>query len=120
MVTYEAARALCELPQISSRDLSPAYSILQLFLTSSKSPVRYAALKTINKLAQNNQKYVQQSIQDFEGLINDSNRCIASLAIGTLLKVSNELNVERMLKQISQYMTDSSDDFKMDVIKSIE
>ena len=51
MVTYEAARALCELPQIASRDLSSAYSTLTLLLTSNKSPVRYAALKTINKLA---------------------------------------------------------------------
>jgi len=71
MVIYEAARTLCELPNISARDLTPAFTVLQLFLTSNKTTVRYAALKTINKLATLHPKYLANSYSDFEGLIND-------------------------------------------------
>lgn len=38
---------------------------------------------------------------DMEGLISDSNRSIATLAITTLLKTGNEGSVDRLLKQAS-------------------
>ena len=50
MVTLEAARAITKLDGISSRDLSPAITVLQLFLSSSKPVVRFAAVRTLNKV----------------------------------------------------------------------
>jgi coatomer protein complex subunit gamma len=50
---------------------------------------------------------------DMETLISDQNRSIATLAITTLLKTGNEASVERLLKQISSFMSDIADEFKI-------
>ena len=43
---------------------------------------------------------------DMESLISDQNRSIATLAITTLLKTGNESSVERLMKQITSFMSD--------------
>ena len=43
---------------------------------------------------------------DMEGLINDGNRSIATLAITTLLKTGSESGVERLMKQITSFMSE--------------
>lgn len=52
--------------------------------------------------------------------MNDPNRCIATLAISTLLKISSEANVDRILKQITSHIGEISDEFKIDIIHSIK
>jgi len=42
------------------------------------------------------------------------------MAISTLLKLSSESNVERLIKQISNFMGEITDDFKVDIINSIK
>jgi len=54
-----------------------------------------------------------------EGLINDSNRSIATLAITTLLKTGSESGVERLMKQITSFMSEIADDFKIVVVDAI-
>lgn len=44
MVIFEAARAICALPDVTSRELTPAVTVLQLFLSSSKPVLRFAAV----------------------------------------------------------------------------
>ena len=39
MVIFEAARAICSMRDVTARELTPAVTVLQLFLASSK-PVR--------------------------------------------------------------------------------
>ena len=56
---------------------------------------------------------------DLEALISDPNRSIATLAITTLLKVGNESSVDRLLKQISNFMNEITDEFKVVVVESI-
>lgn len=50
LVIFEAARAITELSSVTSRELSPAITVLQLFLSSSKPILRFAAVRTLNKV----------------------------------------------------------------------
>lgn len=51
MVMFEAARAITELSGVTSRELTPAITVLQLFLSSSKPVLRFAAVRTLNKVS---------------------------------------------------------------------
>ena len=50
VVIFEAARAICNMRDVSSRELTPAVTVLQLFLSSSKPVLRFAAVRTLNKV----------------------------------------------------------------------
>ncbi|GAM19255.1 hypothetical protein SAMD00019534_024300 [Acytostelium subglobosum LB1] len=119
MVAYEAARSVCSLKNSSLKELTSAVGVLQLFLSSSKPTLRFAAVRTLNKLAQTNPVAVVPCNLDMENLITDSNRSIATLAITTLLKIGNESNVERLIKQITNFLGDINDEFKVVVVESI-
>ncbi len=41
MVTVEAARAICNMKDVTTRELTPAVTVLQLMLSSSKPVIRY-------------------------------------------------------------------------------
>ena len=56
---------------------------------------------------------------DLENLITDVNRSIATLAITTLLKTGSETSVDRLMKQISTFMSEISDEFKIVVVQAI-
>lgn len=56
---------------------------------------------------------------DLDNLITDSNRNIATLAITTLLKTGSESSVDRLMKQITSFMSEISDEFKIVVVQSI-
>ena len=49
MVIIEASRAIVNMPDVTQRELQPAVTVLQLFLTSSKPVLRFAAVRTLNK-----------------------------------------------------------------------
>jgi hypothetical protein len=51
MVIFEAARAITELNGVTSRELTAAITVLQLFLSSSKPVLRFAAVRTLNKVS---------------------------------------------------------------------
>lgn len=120
MVVYEAARALCSLrKEVSAKDLTPAITVLQLFLSSPKPTLRFAAVRTLNKVAMTHPVLVTTCNLDMENLITDNNRSIATLAITTLLKTGNESSVDRLMKQISNFMGDISDEFKIVVVDAI-
>lgn len=50
MVIYEAAHAIVNLKRTTARELAPAVSVLQLFCNSSKPTLRFAAVRTLNKV----------------------------------------------------------------------
>mmetsp|Transcript_4485 Transcript_4485/g.7532 ORF Transcript_4485/g.7532 Transcript_4485/m.7532 type:complete len:900 (-) Transcript_4485:576-3275(-) len=118
-VIFEAARAICNLRDVTTRELTPAITVLQLFLSSSKPVLRFAAVRTLNKVAMTHPAAVTNCNIDMESLIADQNRSIATLAITTLLKTGNESSVEKLLKQISSFMSDIADDFKIVVVEAI-
>lgn len=119
LVVYEAARAIVALEQTSAKDLAPAVSVLQMFLSSPKAVLRFAAVRTLNQVAMKHPAAVTACNLDLEQLISDSNRSIATLAITTLLKTGSEASVDRLMKQISTFMTDISDEFKIVVVQSV-
>ncbi|CAB80162.1 Nonclathrin coat protein gamma-like protein [Arabidopsis thaliana] len=119
MVILEAARAITELDGVTSRELTPAITVLQLFLSSPRPVLRFAAVRTLNKVAMTHPMAVTNCNIDMESLISDQNRSIATLAITTLLKTGNESSVERLMKQITNFMSDIADEFKIVVVDAI-
>lgn len=119
MVIYEAAHAIVNMKDSSPKDLAPAVSVLQLFLSSPKPTLRFAAVRTLNKVAMRVPAAVTACNLDLENLITDVNRSIATLAITTLLKTGNESSVDRLMKQISSFMSEISDEFKIVVVQAI-
>nr|AAF05719.1 coatomer protein gamma subunit [Drosophila melanogaster] len=119
MVIYEAVHAIVNLKNTNPRMLSPAFSILQLFCSSPKATLRFAAVRTLNKVAMTHPAAVTTCNLDLEGLITDSNRSVATLAITTLLKTGAESSVERLMKQISTFVAEISDEFKVVVVQAI-
>jgi coatomer subunit gamma len=120
LVVYEAARAICNLPNIEPQDLSPAVSVLQLFLSSPKPTVRFASMKTLAAVANTHPRVVSKCNEDLEALIGDANRSIATLAITTLLKTGSENSIDRLLKQISAFLTEIADEYKIAVVRSLQ
>ena len=70
----------------------PAVTVLQLFLSSNKPVMRFAAVRTLNRVAQTHPMSVTSCNIDMESLIADGNRSIATLAITTLLKTGAPRN----------------------------
>ncbi|KAB0375836.1 hypothetical protein FD755_012479 [Muntiacus reevesi] len=118
--------AYCMLIRIASRLLkeneegdSFSFLVLQLFCSSPKPALRYAAVRTLNKVAMKHPSAVTACNLDLENLITDSNRSIATLAITTLLKTGSESSVDRLMKQISSFVSEISDEFKVVVVQAI-
>ena len=120
LVIFEAARAIANMKDVTTRELTPAITVLQLFMSSSKPVLRFAAVRTLSGIAATHPMAVASCNIDLEGLISDSNRSIATLAITTLLKTGNESSVDRLLKQIGSFMGELQDEFKTVVVKAIQ
>ncbi|CAF2876038.1 unnamed protein product [Rotaria sp. Silwood2] len=116
MVIYEAASTIVSLKCVTPNELSSAVNVLQLFISSPKPVLRYAAVRTLNKVAIQYPAAVTACNVDLETLITDSNRSIATLAITTLLKPG----VDRLMKQISSFSSEISDQFKTVVVDAIK
>ncbi|XP_023246783.1 coatomer subunit gamma isoform X2 [Copidosoma floridanum] len=119
MVVYEAAHALVNLGKSGTREIASAISVLQLFCSSPKPALRFAAVRTLNKVAMSHPAAVTACNLDLENLITDSNRSIATLAITTLLKTGAESSVDRLMKQIATFVSEISDEFKVVVVQAI-
>jgi coatomer protein complex subunit gamma len=128
MVTYEAARALCQLAVIDEAgggqtvlgyDISHVTTVLQIFLTSPKPVIRFGAIRMLNRLALHRPNLAARCNCDMEPLLSDQNRNTATLALTTLLKTGHESNVERLVKQITSFMSDISDVFKIEVVRAV-
>jgi len=127
MVMYEAARALVVLlptsgggAVLSRRDINAPISVLHMFLSSPKPALRFAAVRTLNRMASSFPAAVAKCNEDLECLIPDANKAIGTMAITTLLKTGSEANVERLVKQISSFMLDvGSDELKVVVVTAL-
>ncbi|MBW0508929.1 hypothetical protein O181_048644, partial [Austropuccinia psidii MF-1] len=119
MVNYEAARAICEMRNVSSAELYKPVAVLQLFLSSPKSTLKFCAIRTLARLALTHPQPVQACNLDMEKLINDDNGGVATYAITTLLKTGNEASVDRLMKQITTFMSEISDEFKVTIVNAI-
>ncbi|KAF8665418.1 hypothetical protein AX16_000437 [Volvariella volvacea WC 439] len=119
MVNFEAARAICEMKNVPSQSLTKAIAVLQLFLSSPKPVLKFAATRTLAALALTHPAAVATCNVDLESLIADPNRSVATYAITTLLKTGNEASVDRLIKQITGFMSEISDEFKVIIVDAI-
>ncbi|KZV65596.1 Coatomer, gamma subunit [Peniophora sp. CONT] len=119
MVNYEAARAICEMKGVGAQQLTRSIAVLQLFLSSPKATLKFAATRTLATLALSHPASVATCNVDLENLISDTNRSVATYAITTLLKTGNEASVDRLMKQISGFMSEISDEFKVIIVDAI-
>ncbi|KAG0352506.1 coatomer subunit gamma [Podila minutissima] len=119
MVNLEAAKAICEIKDASAKELFPAVTTLQNFLSSGKPSIKFAAIRALNKLAMTKPAAVAPCNIDMENMITDQNRSISTFAITTLLKTGNEASVERLMKQISGFMSEITDESKVLVVEAV-
>ncbi|KAL7417416.1 adaptin N terminal region-domain-containing protein [Mrakia frigida] len=119
MVNIEAARAICDMRNVTATELYRPVAVLQLFLTSPKPALKFAAIRTLNKLAQSHPAAVASCNHEMENMITDQNRSMATYAITTLLKTGTEQSVDRLMKQIGAFLNELTDEFKMIVVEAI-
>jgi coatomer protein complex subunit gamma len=77
-------------------------------------------MRTLASVANVHPRVVSKCNEDLEALIGDSNRSIATMAITTLLKTGSENSIDRLLKQISTFLTEIADEFKITVVRSLQ
>jgi coatomer protein complex subunit gamma len=119
MVNFEAAKAICDMRDVTDSEVTQAIHVLQLFLTSPRSVTKFAAIRILHNFASFKPQAVHLCNPDIENLISNSNRSIATFAITTLLKTGNEASVDRLMKQISGFMADIIDEFKITIVEAI-
>ncbi|KAK5131941.1 hypothetical protein LTR08_000453 [Meristemomyces frigidus] len=119
MVNFEAAKAICETPDLTDGEVGQAIHVLQLFLTSPRAVTKFAAIRILHQFASFKPEAVRQCNPDIESLISNTNRSIATFAITTLLKTGNESSVDRLMKQISTFMSEITDEFKVTIVEAI-
>ncbi len=119
MVNFEAAKAICSVRDVNEGEMTQAIHTLQLFLTSPRAVTKFAAIRILHHVASFKPQAVQTCNPDIETLISNSNRSIATFAITTLLKTGNEGSVDRLMKQISGFMADITDEFKITIVEAI-
>ncbi|KAH0550923.1 hypothetical protein GP486_007710 [Trichoglossum hirsutum] len=119
MVNFEAAKAICDVRDVSEAEVVQAVHVLQLFLTSPRAVTRFAAIRILHNFASFRPQAVHSCNLDIETLITSNNRSIATFAITTLLKTGNESSVDRLMKQISGFMADITDEFKITIVEAI-
>ncbi|KAG5940029.1 hypothetical protein E4U53_007690 [Claviceps sorghi] len=119
MVNFEAAKAICDMRDVTDNEVAQAVHVLQLFLTSPRAVTKFAALRILHTFASFKPAAVSACNPDIELLISNSNRSIATFAITTLLKTGNEASVDRLMKQISGFMSEITDEFKITIVEAI-
>lgn len=118
MVVYEAAHAIINLRK-SETDLAQAVSVLQIFCGSNNAALRLAGARSLAKLTIKHPNVGAECSSDLENLITDPNRSIATLAVTTLLDTGTESSIDRLMTQISSFLSEISDDFKILVVGAI-
>ncbi|KAH6651775.1 adaptin N terminal region-domain-containing protein [Truncatella angustata] len=119
MVNFEAAKAICDMRDVTDNEVTQAVHVLQLFLSSPRAVTKFAALRILHNFASFKPQAVAICNPDVELLISNSNRSIATFAITTLLKTGNEASVDRLMKQISGFMSEITDEFKITIVEAI-
>jgi len=119
LVNFEAAKAICDLPDPPDNAVSQAIHTLQLFLTSPRPVTKFAAIRILHNFAAFKPEAVRTCNPDLEQLVTNTNRSIGTFAISTLLKTCNETSVDRLMKQITEFMSEISDDFKVTIVEAI-
>ncbi|ODV80915.1 putative coatomer gamma subunit protein [Suhomyces tanzawaensis NRRL Y-17324] len=131
MVELEACKTLINLQHLIKDDqFMNIITTLQKLLSVPRTATRFAAIRLINKISfKHPEKIIIVNIE-LEGLINDPNRAISTLAITTLLKTmgagtidtgsTGGESVDRLITKMTSLMDEITEDFKIVIIEAIE
>ncbi|CAZ81191.1 unnamed protein product [Tuber melanosporum] len=119
MVNFEAAKAICELRDVTDAEVAPAIHALQLYLTSRSAVAKFNAIVILHNLAYLRPAAVNVCNIDIETLIFNINRLIATFVITTLLKTAKEGSMDRLMGKTSAIMADITDEFKITIVEAI-
>lgn len=130
MVELEACKALVGMQQHIKDDTFMAIvTTLQKLLSVPRTATRFAAVRLISRIAARYPEKIVVVSLELEGLINDSNRSILTLAITTLLRTmgagttvseSAGEGVDRLIAKMASMMEEITEDFKIVIIEAIE
>lgn len=118
MISYEAARTICLIPNIGAHELSRSMECFRGMLFSEKSAVRYASIKTFSTV--NQPRAVALCNEGLEACVADENKQIATLAVSTLLKSGNEPTIDKVLGILPSLMSAIEDEQKVEILGSLE
>lgn len=77
-------------------------------------------MRILNQLASKNPSGVTGCNVEIEQLLTDPNRTVATLAVTTLLKTGTENSIDRLIKQMSSFVSEISDEFKSIVVDAVK
>ncbi|OBA19953.1 Coatomer, gamma subunit [Metschnikowia bicuspidata var. bicuspidata NRRL YB-4993] len=129
MVELEACKTLISLLLLVPDDGYMAVILtLQKLLTVPRTATRFAAVRLINKVSLKHPEKILVVNLELEGLINDPNRSVSTLAITTLLKTlgagtvesTSSESVDRLISKMTSLMDEITEDFKVVIIDAIE
>ena len=129
MVELEACKTLISLQHIIPDDgFMSVVLTLQKLLGVPRTATRFAAVRLINKISMKHPEKILVVNLELEGLINDPNRSISTLAITTLLKTlgagtiesTSSESVDRLISKMTSLMDEITEDFKIVIIDAIE
>lgn len=118
-VNLEAIKVVVSLP-VTNEQFAAAVLRLQFLLTTPKAVTRFAAVRILNRISLKNPEKIVSCNTELESLISDPNRSIATYTITTLLKTGSSDNIERLIKVISKFINDISDEFKIIIIDAVK
>ncbi|KUL86541.1 hypothetical protein ZTR_04278 [Talaromyces verruculosus] len=72
MVNFEAAKAICDMKDVTDAEASQAVHVLQLFLSSPRAITKFAAIRILHSFASFKPHVVNQCNQDIESLISNT------------------------------------------------
>ncbi|KAI3406370.2 SEC21 [Candida oxycetoniae] len=132
MVELEACKCLINLQNLLTDDqYMQIVTTLQKLLGVPRTATRFAAVRLINKISMKHPEKILVINLELEGLINDSNRSISTLAITTLLRTmgagtvenvstSGGESVDRLITKMTSLMDEITEDFKIVIIEATE
>lgn len=129
MVELEACKTLISLQHLIKDDeFMSVILALQKLLSVPRTATRFAAVRLINKISTKHPEKILVVNLELEGLINDPNRSVSTLAITTLLKTfgvgtvesTSSESVDRLVTKMTSLMDEITEDFKIVIIDAIE
>lgn len=120
-VQLQAAKLITSLPDryVSPELFAAAVQTLQALLSVPRVTTRFAAVRVLNRISMTAPEKIVVCNPELESLINDSNRNISTYAITTLLKTGTSNNIASLIKTITKFIHEISDDFKIIIIDAV-
>lgn len=119
IVIYEALHAIIYLCK-SAKKLVQVMPALQMYCASPNTIVRLAGVRSLAKISFKHPNIVKAQSIDFENLIFDANKLVATMALITMLSMGTPRTIKQIIKPISSFMTDIPDEFKIMIVHAIE